>query len=450
MSSAVCLDRNEMIRGVGEAMRVHPAFAVVVIFVRGYRYANMLYGYEAGDRLMEAVAGLLQGLGSLGRIQTDCLALILPLEGGGEEEIKGKVMERLDAPVPFGPHMYSVGLSVGVSLYPEHGSDPSDLLRKADLALTVLWRSNELGIRFYSEEYDTRFKILGELALSMDKAFRDQEFEVFFQPQFTMSRGMLVGFEALIRWKREGKFVDPGKFVPLAETTGRIARLGEWMLERSCEEAASWPEIDGRLLSVGVNVSIPQFHHAGFVPTVERVLSRSGLSPERLELEITESVAMQSFESTLEKLRTVRARGIRLALDDFGTGFSSLSYLHRLPFSKLKVDQSFVREIQSSALQRTLTESVVHLGKGLGLTVLAEGVESEEEFDLLESMGCDLVQGYFCAEPLGAGTIARYIPEQAGRGCREEMPTAQDAENGTRGGSDLVEEDEHAQENEPR
>jgi diguanylate cyclase len=419
MNGVIYPDRAEMIRSIGEAMRARRPFAVAAIFVRGYRYANMLYGYEAGDRLVDSVAGLLQELGRPARIQTDCLALILSLDKGGAEEIERVIMDRLNAPFPFGPHMYSVGLSVGVSLYPEHGSDPSDLLRKADLALTVLWRSNELGIQFYSEEYDRRLKNLGELALSLDQALRDEEFEVFFQPQFTMSRGTLVGFESLIRWRRKGEFIDPGQFVPLAETTGRIAGLGEWVLERSCEEAASWPEVNGRMLSVGVNVAIPQFHHAGFVATVGRVLSGTRLSPERLELEITESVAMQSFDSTLAKLKELRSRGIGLSLDDFGTGYSSLSYLHRLPFTKLKLDQSFVREIQSSALQRTLTEGIVRLGKGLGLTVLAEGVESQDEFAFLEGVGCDLVQGYFCAEPIGAVETGRYIAEHGEVGCRE-------------------------------
>jgi diguanylate cyclase len=416
--------RDETISRIRQSLDAGQPLAVLAIFVRGYRYANMLYGYQAGDRLLDSVAELLQGLGWIGRIQTDCLSVLLPRNGASQDDIRRKVMERLNAPVPFGPHMYSVGLSVGVSLFPEHGDDPADLLRKADLALTVLWRSNELGLRFYSEEYDRRLRSLGELALSMDRALRDEEFEVYFQPQFTMGRGMLVGFEALIRWRREGRFIDPGMFVQLAETTGRIARLGEWMLETSCGEAARWPALDGRALTVGVNVSIPQFHHAGFVATVSRVLSGSGLDPQRLELEITESVAMQSFESTLGKLEELRKGGVRLSLDDFGTGFSSLSYLHRLPFSKIKLDQSFVRGIHSSPPQRTLTESMVHLGKGLGMTVLAEGVEKVEEFDLLESMGCDLVQGYFCAQPIAAAQTPGYIAEQGPKGCRESGASA--------------------------
>ncbi|MFP4315660.1 MAG: putative bifunctional diguanylate cyclase/phosphodiesterase [Desulfovibrionales bacterium] len=410
-------DRAGFLKMIRKRIKRDKPFAVLSIFVRGYRYGNVLFGYEAGERLLRSLSGILDMNGEWGLIETDCFGLIVDREEDRFTGLDKSVVEHLDRPVAFGPVMFSVGLSVGAALYPEHGKDAENLLRKSDLALTRLWRRHEMGFELYSEAFDKRFRSMADLAMGLDSALKRKEFSVYYQPQYHLDTGKMAGAEALIRWKRKERFVSPGEFIPLAEMTGRIARLGHWVLETACRSMVSWPKAEKDEWTVGVNVSVPQFHDSGFVSLVRQTLDRFEVPSERLELEITESVAMESFNGTAKKLKELGRLGIGLALDDFGTGFSALSYLHRLPFTKLKIDKSFLHNLSGNRIKQVLAEEIIRMGKKLGLTVVAEGVENEHEFIFLRDHGCDLVQGYFCSEPLTAEAMAEALDKPDEESC---------------------------------
>ncbi|MFW6324012.1 MAG: putative bifunctional diguanylate cyclase/phosphodiesterase [Desulfovibrionales bacterium] len=400
-------DRKGFVEKIQKRIKKGGHFGVLSIYVRGYRYANMLYGYQAGEDLLRSLSEVLGRIGEWGVIETNCFGVIVEVKEINNFDVE--VLERLKEPVAFGPTLFSVGLVIGMACHPAHATEAEELLRKADLALTSLWHRHELGFQVYNQEFDRILKRQGELALDMDAALDRGEFEVYFQPQYRTSTGKIAGAEALLRWKRQDRFIAPGRFIPLAEMTGRIAKLGEWMLRRTCRSVAAWPGIEEQRWRIGVNVSVPQFYHASFVPLVEELLERYGLSPSSLELEITESVALESFDGTLSKLKDLRAKGIGLAMDDFGTGFSSLSYLYRLPFTKLKIAQSFIRGIPAVPEKMILTETAVDLGRKLGMEVIAEGVEQEIQHKTLLQMGCDLVQGNFCSPAVPERKMSRFL-----------------------------------------
>jgi predicted signal transduction protein with EAL and GGDEF domain len=301
----------------------------------------------------------------------------------------------------------AVGVSIGIALAPDDGCDPDLLLRNADLAL---YRAKDDGRGrhcFFEREMDLLMQERRALEVDLRRGLLAGEFEPYFQPLVNVRTRRICGFEALVRWLHPKRgIVSPGEFIALTEETGLIVALGETILKAACQEAARWRDS----LKVAVNLSALQFKRgAGLVHTVQESLAASGLAPQRLELEITESVLLRDTEETVSILHQLRALGIRIAMDDFGTGYSSLGYLRRFPFDKVKIDQSFVRDLGRREDCAHIVRAVIGLCEGLGISTTAEGVEEAHQFDHLTSEGCTEVQGYLFGRPIAASAIPKLL-----------------------------------------
>jgi predicted signal transduction protein with EAL and GGDEF domain len=302
----------------------------------------------------------------------------------------------VSVPYDVDGHQIVVGLSVGISVAPTDGRNADALIKNADMAL---YRAKEEGrgtYRYFESGMDARAQARRVIELDMRAAVRNGEFELNYQPIMHAESGEITGFEALVRWRHPQRgLISPADFIPLAESTGLIVALGDWILRKACSDAAAW----SRPVRVAVNLSPVQFKHRSLVSSVMEAVTAAGLQPDRLELEITESVLLQDSEATLATLHTLRRFGVRISMDDFGTGYSSLSYLRSFPFDKIKIDQSFVRELSTHGDCIAIIRAVTGLGISLGITTTAEGVETQEQLELLRSEHCGEVQGYLFSKP---------------------------------------------------
>ena len=288
-----------------------------------------------------------------------------------------------------------IGLSIGVAIYPADGATVAELLSNADAALYRAKAEGRGTTRFFQTEMDQRLREKRSLQHELRSALERGELALFYQPQARID-GKIVGFEALIRWRHGTRgMVSPGTFIPLAEESGLIISMGEWVLREACREAASWP----MPLQVAVNLSPIQFRHGDLASLVHEVLLVSGLAPQRLELEITAGVRIEDTARALSILRRLKALGVRIAMDDFGTGYSSLSYLQSFPFDKIKIDRAFISNLERSAQSAAIVTAVIGLARGLDLPVLAEGVETEYQRAFLSRESCDEMQGYLIGRP---------------------------------------------------
>jgi predicted signal transduction protein with EAL and GGDEF domain len=315
-------------------------------------------------------------------------------------------MDAFHNPIDVQGHLIVAGLSVGVALAPGDGATSETLLRNADIALYLAKTEGRGIVRFFEPEMDARIQLRRALELDLRDAVRRNEFEIYYQPMISLAAGKLTGFEALLRWHHPVRgLVSPAEFIPVAEETGLIVAIGAWVLRIACLEAQSWPAD----ISVAVNLSSVQFKKGDLVGTVRDALTSSGLQPDRLELEITESVLLLDSVATVGALHQLRAMGIAIALDDFGTGYSSLSYLRSFPFDKIKIDQSFVRDLVENKESMSIVRAVTGLGHSLSMTTTAEGVETQEQLVRLRAEGCTEVQGYLFSRPRPANELPMLI-----------------------------------------
>jgi predicted signal transduction protein with EAL and GGDEF domain len=300
-------------------------------------------------------------------------------------------------------HQAIVGASIGIALFPNDGRSADQLLMNADIALYGAKAQGRGTFRYFEPEMDARMKARRSLELDLWKAVEEESFEVYYQPVIGLAANGVRGFEALLRWRHPRRgMVSPADFIPLAEETGLIVRLGEWVLRQACREAAGWP----RDIRIAVNLSPVQFRTPGLAQVVFSALAASHLDATRLELEITEAVLLQDSPVVLQTLHQLKDYGVRIAMDDFGTGYSSLSYLRSFPFDKIKIDQSFVRGLGSAGDSVPIVRAVTGLGTDLGMTTTAEGVETREQLEILRAQGCNEVQGYLFSAAVPAGEIA--------------------------------------------
>jgi predicted signal transduction protein with EAL and GGDEF domain len=315
-----------------------------------------------------------------------------------------RVIAAIAEPFEIEGHQFAVGTSVGIAVSPGDGNDSATLLRNADLAL---YRAKEDGrgtFRFFEAGMDEHMQTRRSMAQEMRKALPAGQFELYYQPVVNLQTGAISGLEALIRWNHPHRgLISPATFIPLAEESGFIIPLGEWVIRQACLTAAQWPDH----LHVAVNISASQFRSAGLMPVILGALGASGLKPTRLEIEITETVLLEGKETTLTILHQLRALGVRIAMDDFGTGYSSLTYLQSFPFDKIKIDRSFVKDITENAGSLNIVRAVASLANGMGMTATAEGVETNEQLDRITAEGCTEMQGYLFSRPLPARDIER-------------------------------------------
>jgi len=400
-------------------MRVHRGeqIAVLCLDLGHFKIVNDSLGHPVGDALLKTVAERLRACvretDILARLGGDEFAIIqtsVNKQPAESAAFAGRIIEALSMPYDVQGHHVVVGTSVGISIAPADGVEADQLLKNADMALHRAKSDGRGTYRFFEANMDSRAQARRLLELGLRGALARGEFELYYQPIQDISDGKIIAFEALLRWNDPARgIILPGEFIELAEQTGLIVPIGEWVLRTACQEAATWPPN----IRVAVNLSVLQFRNRKLVSTVVNALSASRLAPSRLELEITESVLLQDSENTLATLRSLRELGVRIAMDDFGTGNSSLSYLRSYPFDKIKIDQSFIHELANAGDAEAIVRAIARLGKTLGISTTAEGVETSEQLDMLRSEGCDEVQSYLFSKPCPAKDVAALLVRQS-------------------------------------
>jgi diguanylate cyclase (GGDEF)-like protein/PAS domain S-box-containing protein len=389
--------------------------AVHYIDLDHFKWINDTLGHATGDELLKAVArrmhACLRGGDTIARLGGDEFAIVQtdvesPKEAGVlAERLRGAVS---GSPCDVNGHQIVTDISVGISLSPDDSSDADQLLKNADMALYNAKMEGRGTFRYFEPELDARMKARRALEVDLRNALAQGQFELHYQPIVSISTGSISCFEALLRWRHpERGMVSPAEFVPVAEEIGLIGALGEWVLRTACAEAANWPSN----IRVAVNLSPVQVMNENLVPMLVSMLSTTGLAPNRLELEITETVLLQSNDRTLGKLQQIRDLGVRVAVDDFGTGYSSLSYLRTFPLDKIKIDRSFIMGIVQEPRTRSIVSMIITLGNSLGMTTTAEGVETEEQLNVLREEGCAEMQGYLFSAAKPAADLVAMFPE---------------------------------------
>ncbi|MDF0516709.1 EAL domain-containing protein [Bradyrhizobium yuanmingense] len=387
-------------------------FAVLCLDLDNFKQVNDTLGHPVGDALLCAVADRLSAcvreVDTVARLGGDEFAIIQAniQNAGDTERLARRIVEQVAEPYDLNGHPVVVGCSVGISVAPTDGATGEKLLKNADVALYRAKADGRATWRFFEPAMDATLQQRRALELDLREAMDKEEFALFYQPLYDLRRDRLSGFEALLRWAHpERGLIPPDQFIPIAEETGLISPIGQWVLNRACEQAAMWPDE----LKLAVNVSAAQFRNPRLIEIIANALADSKLSPHRLELEITESVLLMNSAETIATLHKLKAHGLRIALDDFGTGYSSLSYLRGFPFDKLKIDQSFVRDATAMTGSKLIVRSIIGLGKSLGMTTTAEGVETMEQLNQMRAEGCDEAQGYLISRPVPATQVASTI-----------------------------------------
>lgn len=382
--------------------------AVMCLDLDGFKEINDLHGHSTGDQVLREVAARLSLTAAgafVARFGGDEFMLITAddVDGSISGALASQLLAAIAEKIEVDGHTLHVGSSIGIAVYPKHGADTKSLLANADLALYRA-KGHERGTaQYFNSEMDVQVRERRAMQEDLRQAISSGEFSLHYQPQVTMNRE-ITGYEALARWNspKYGN-VSPGVFIPLAEESGLIVQLGEWILGEACREAASWPEPK----KIAVNISPRQFQQGDLPEVVLSTLYRTGLAPSLLELEITEGVLIDDFARAVSILQQLKALGVDIALDDFGTGYSSLSYLHSFSFDKIKIDRAFVMDLECNRHSMAIVRAVIGLGRSLSIPILAEGVETEEQLSLLGREGCDAVQGYLTGRPQSADALFR-------------------------------------------
>src|SRR5882757_1267533 len=389
-------------------------FAVLSVDLDGLKEVNDVFGHAIGDKLLIEVARRLQSSargGVVARLSGDEFGLIID----GKQPVAAVLLaeqlaEAMSKEFQIDGKSVRTGITTGVSVFPHNGADAASLLANAGAALFRAKVKSRGSISIYEPEMDQQIRDRRVLHQDLSAAIRNGELSLHYQPQAlsrqTVRNSEVIGFEALARWLHPVRgFVPPGDFIPLAEESGLIVAMGEWILREACREAASWP----MPLQIAVNLSPAQFMHGDLVSLVHSILLETGLAPGRLELEITEGVLIEDFDRGLGLLRRLKALGVRISMDDFGSGYSSLSYLQAFPFDKIKIDRAFVINLGRNPQSAAIVRAVIGLGHGLEMSIVAEGVETQEQLSFLADEGCDAVQGYFLGKPLPIGQYAALV-----------------------------------------
>jgi diguanylate cyclase (GGDEF)-like protein len=396
------LFRSHLEQALDQARRDGVAVAVLYLDLDLFKNVNDALGHETGDLLLKTVAARLRGCvqdGSIiARLGGDEFAVLPPPIRVPQEcaVLASRIVREVGAPYDIDGHEIIIGTSIGIALSDAGPAAADQLMKHADMALYRAKADGRATFRFFEPEMDVQLQARRALEADLRRALANDEFELHYQPQVDLRSNEVSGFEALLRWRHPDRgMVSPAEFIPVAEDIGLIVPLGEWVLNEACTTAAAWP----RDTKVAVNLSPVQFRNGALVRSVRKALAGAGLAASRLELELTETALFQENEATLETLHQLRALGVRIALDDFGTGYSSLSYLRSFPFDKIKIDQSFVRELSTRPDCLVIVRSIVGLGAGLKMSITAEGVETEDQLLQVRAAGCTEVQGYYFGRP---------------------------------------------------
>jgi diguanylate cyclase (GGDEF)-like protein len=399
--------RERMTDGLARVGAQIESMAVMCLDLDNFKMVNDSLGHPVGDRLLQRVGERLSSAveegNTIARLGGDEFAILHRVSNSkAAAKLAGRLIEKMSKPIVIEGQEINTGISIGIAVAPNDGVDGDHLMKCADLALYRAKAEGRNTFRFFKPDMSARMQARRSLELDLRRAMTAGEFDLAYQPQVTLSSNNLTGMEALMRWTQaERGPVPPQEFIPLAEETGLIVPFGEWVLQKACAEAVRWPDA----VRVAVNLSPVQLRNRGFVATVTRTLATTGLSPRRLELEITEAVLMQNDEALVAMLHQLRELGVRIAMDDFGTGYSSLNYLRSFPFDKIKIDRCFTADSDRNRGGGAIVQAIATLGASLGVETTAEGIETAEQLDLVRQAGCTEVQGYLIGRPRPAGDL---------------------------------------------
>jgi len=412
-------DRLNM--AVLQAKRSQQNIAVLFIDLDHFKYINDTFGHATGDQLLQQVAlklaSCLREEDTLARMGGDEFTVILQ-EFNNRQDVEmaaRRILDALDTPFLVEHHALYVSASIGISFFPDDGNDASELMKRADTAMYSAKNDGRRRLHFFQASMEGYSLNRVAMEQHLRIALEQNEFIVFYQPQIDLNSGRVVGVEALLRWQRPGiGLIPPNQFIPLAEDTGLILPIGEWVLREACKQHKLWKNTRNINLRMGVNLSSHQFKQANLSTTVTNILKETGMNPKFLDLELTESVAMQDVYTSLRTLKTLKQAGVQISIDDFGTGYSSLSYLKQFPIDRLKIDQSFVADIASDPNSAAIVLAIIAMSHSLGLDVIAEGVETQEQLKFLNMHGCNEVQGYLLCRPMPAEEFSKFLYQWPG------------------------------------
>lgn len=406
--------------GIARAQRASSKLALMLLDVDRFKNINDSLGHDSGDLLLKAIAGRLndgvRDMDTVARLGGD--EFVVLLEGVHDLEdvrfVANKLLAQLSRPMEIAGHDISITASIGISVYPTDGEDTDELLKNADIAMYKAKEAGKNNCQFYAKGMSASAVNFLLLENDLRRGIEQDQLILHYQPQIDLASGALTGVEALVRWQHpERGLVSPAHFIPLAEETGLIVPLGEWVLKAACQQQKSWIDAGLNVPQMAVNLSTRQFRQRDFPGKVASVLRETGLPAQYLELEITESCAMEHASETINQLNQLNQMGLQLSIDDFGTGYSSLAYLKRFPIDKLKIDSSFIHDLPLDQNDAAIAKSIIGLAHNMQLTVVAEGVEQEHQVKWLCEQGCDQAQGFYYAKPMAA---AQFVSHFTARG----------------------------------
>jgi len=410
------VNRTLLIEHIETAISRSDDVALLFIDLDNFKSVNDTFGHKIGDHLLKTVAGRLrhsvQAIDVVARLGDDEFAVLLTngAHPTAAEIVARRISDFLNAPMTAGGQDIRVGASIGVACWQPEVLSAHELFRRADVALYRTKSTARGTYNFFEAEMDRRLQQKQELEQDLRRALAERAFDIHYQPIVRLDTNEVVGLEALIRWRHPKRgMVSPSEFVPAAEEIGIIAPIGDWVLRRACQDAAQWPDH----VKIAVNFSRAQFEYPDLKDRLRAVLSETGLSPKRLQLEITETTIMADFTKANALLTELRELGVETAMDDFGTGYSSLSCLRSCPFDRLKIDRSFISDLTTSLEARLVLSTVVKLAATLGMHTTAEGVETQEQYEILKAEGCGEIQGYYFSAAKSAEEISAYFANQA-------------------------------------
>jgi diguanylate cyclase (GGDEF)-like protein len=405
--------RDRFMQAAAIAHRESTGVALLFLDLDNFKTVNDSLGHSYGDQLLirvvERLRTCIRASDTISRQGGDEFVILLNemRDAAAVGVIAQSIIEVCAEPFPLEGYQLSTSFSIGISLFPQDGLQFDTLLKAADTALHQAKDSGRNNYRFFVEDMNVNAQEHVRLQGQLHSAVKNKEFALYYQAEVDMRTGHIVGAEALLRWRHpERGLVPPGTFIPLAERSGLIVPIGTWVLNEACRQAQAWRESGMPLRAIAVNLSAVQFKRGNLLETVVRALDESGLPARHLELELTESILLQDIDAAIRTLYSLRELGVRLSIDDFGTGYSSLSYLKRLAVNKLKIDQSFVRDLVEDPDDAAIVRAIIQLGQNLQLAVIAEGVETQAQWDYLSRCGCDEAQGYLIGRPMPADDFA--------------------------------------------
>ncbi|QHS22070.1 EAL domain-containing protein [Virgibacillus sp. MSP4-1] len=411
-------NRNYFVKTLEEAIaecrKDNGQIAVHFVDIDYFKQINDTLGYQFGDALLRACSHrlkqLLDGNNFIARMSGDEF-LILQRDIQNKEEAEAfaeKVIQAFQTPIDVQDFEIFTTVSIGISIFPENGNHPNELIKQADSAMYVIKENQRNHYKIFESSITEDFKEMLTIENELRRAIKQKQFEVHYQPQVDISNNQVIGFEALLRWKHPSRgYISPGMFIPLAEKTGLIIEIGDWVLREACRQNRKWHQKGYGPTKVSVNLSVKQFLQKDLVKKVRDILQESKLDAKYLELEITESMAMSNEAYIMDTLKGLKELGVNVSIDDFGTGYSSMKYLSQFPLSKLKIDQLFIRGEQKQ--NQAIVKSIIHLSHSLDMKVIAEGVETREQLEFLKGEKCDEIQGFYFSKPVAPGKAERFF-----------------------------------------